>query len=138
MSRTDVPRAIGTAESSTRDEELAGWFTDVRRPHDSLYVMCGAPAIYALADADPPHPALWFYDLHYLPGAQERMRTMLAAADRPTFIIAVGKPSTCGLKGADAHYLDDHYRRIATVRGKPIYVRRDDDRAARAWPRERL
>jgi hypothetical protein len=125
-----VPRAIGANESSTREEQIARWFEQVRRPSDSLYVLCAGASIYALADVDPPYRALWFYEVHHVRGAQEELSTLLTSDDRPTFVVAIQKPKACGLTGEDADLLDDHYNSFATVGGTDIYIRAGDDRDA--------
>lgn len=129
LPRSEVPFAIGPYESSTRQEKIAEWFKDVRRPGDSLYVLCADASIYALADVDPPYPALWFYEVHYLRGAQAKLRTMLASTDGPTFVVANQQPEDCGLTGADETLLADHYDEYAIVQGTSIYIRLSDQRA---------
>jgi hypothetical protein len=130
LARSEVPHAIGADESSTREEQIAHWFEQVRRPSDSLYVLCAGASIYALADVDPPYRALWFYEVHHVRGAQEELSTLLTSDDRPTFVVAIQKPKACGLTGEDADLLDDHYDSFATVGGTDIYIRAGDERIA--------
>jgi hypothetical protein len=128
LPRSEVPLAIHPNEASIREEHIGKWFETVRRPGDSLYVMCARASIYAHARADPPHPALWFYDVHLLPGAQARLRAMLTSDDGPTFVVAFTQPSSCGLKGEYADLFSDHYEPFAKVDGIVIHIRKDDDR----------
>ncbi|MET0147084.1 MAG: glycosyltransferase family 39 protein [Ilumatobacteraceae bacterium] len=132
LPRSEIPLAIDAGESSSREEEIVQWFRDSRREEDSLYVLCSAPSIYALAHVDPPFPTLWFYATNYVRGAQENLRTMLSSDGRPTFVIEMQQPASCGLRGNDEDLLIDYYDEFTTIRGKTIYIRADDDRAATA------
>jgi hypothetical protein len=85
--------------------------------------MCSRANIYAEAHADPVYPYLWLDGVHNVPGAVERMRRMLAAPDRPTWVIIA---NACDPQGIANRTIASHYEAIETI-GNLIILKVDDD-----------
>lgn len=114
------------------DQHVANWFKTNRRAGDSLYVLCGGPAVYADTDQDPPVPYLWFPEVIIGPDATQRLVTYLDRTP-PTYIAQYATADTCDPTGRVKALLAEHYRDHTNVDGVTILSRIPaDDRPLRS------
>ncbi|MFT3854327.1 MAG: glycosyltransferase family 39 protein [Ilumatobacteraceae bacterium] len=118
----DLPARAASDHQAVIDHNVANWYKTHRRAGDSLYVLCGGPAVYADTDEDPPVPYLWFPEVIVGPGATEHL---IAYLDRtpPTYIAQYAAADTCDPTGQVKALLDQHYRGHTTVDGVTILSR---------------
>jgi hypothetical protein len=122
--RADTFRA---APPHHRELRIARFIRGHARPGDTQYVL------YARANLDydtglpSPYPYEWSLMDRAVPGAIPRLRRLLASPRRPTWIVEWQPPASWGLdrSGATRRELRDAYRRVATVAGKPVLLRRE-------------
>ena len=106
------------------DQDVADWFTTHRRPGDSLYMLCGEPAVYADIDQDPPLPYLWFPEAATAPHAADLLVRYLTDTP-PTYIADYTPPRTCDPSGRVTALLTRGYHTGPTVDHVQILVRAD-------------
>jgi hypothetical protein len=109
------------------EQEVARYVHRHERPGDTQYVL------YARADLDyytglpSPFPYAWSLMDRAVPGATARLDRLLASPRRPTWIVEWQPPGAWGLDphGVTRRELRRGYRRVATVAGRPVLLRRD-------------
>jgi phosphatidylglycerophosphatase A len=106
------------------DEDVATWFTEQADPGDTIYAQCASPALYGNLDVDPPYPYLWFDAVKQYPGALQRLRALMAAPDRPRFVVAYQTANFCDPSGELLDLVLDGYQHVHTIGERRIYERR--------------
>lgn len=104
------------------DHDVATWFETNRRTGDTMYMLCGEPAVYADIDEDPPLPYLWFPEAATGPHALQRLIAYLTATP-PTYIAEYTSVGTCDPSGGLKTLLDQRYHPTATVDHVTILMR---------------
>lgn len=95
------------------------------QPDDVVYVFCARADQYASLDKDPPYPYLWLHTVRHRAGALDELREMLAASDRPDYLIMY-QPRCDESGGLDA-VVAEHYDWDSVVGG--ILIMRAKDTA---------
>jgi hypothetical protein len=106
------------------DEDVAAWFTERAGPGDTIYAQCASPALYGNLDLDPPLPYLWFDTVKLYPGALEELHALMAAPDRPRFVVAYQTANFCDPSGVLLDLVLDGYQHVHTIGERRIYERR--------------
>jgi hypothetical protein len=90
----------------------------------SIYVMYAGVNVEYYSGLRDPFPYNWSLMMRSVPGAQERLRRLLASPSRPTWVVEAQRPGAFGLdrSGATKRLLERHYRVAANVRGTPLLV----------------
>lgn len=123
LPREQVPRAVGGYGRSIQEEAVAAWFRDTARPGDRLYVMCASASVYAQARVDPPYPYLWIDAVRSVPGAAQRLASLLSSPTAPRYVALFQAPSVCDPSGRVGAAFAAGYRRIGAVRSVDLYER---------------
>lgn len=89
----------------------------------ALYAKVNAVYYTGLPSAFPYN---WSLMMRSVPGAEERLRRLLASAERPTWIVRAQGTRAFGLdrNGRTGSLLARHYRQVATVCGTPVLLAR--------------
>jgi len=108
------------------------WLDQVKRPGDSMVVLFGQAAIYETSRIHPAYPFMWSLPMRVLDPELADLRGLLSGADAPTFVLAPTPLDAWDLdpQGLVQQTLDQHYQRVATVCGTPVYLRDGLERPA--------
>jgi hypothetical protein len=95
-------------------------------PGATAWVMYSKVNILYYAGLRDPYPYNWSLMLRAVPGAEARLRQLLASPQRPTWIVRAEGPHGFGLdaSGATKRLLAQHYRAGATVCGTRLLLAR--------------
>jgi hypothetical protein len=93
-------------------------------PGDRIFVMWAAANVYYLSDRDPAVPYMWYRNIQAITGALDRVRTALAASDRPALVVVEQSPESIDPSGRTGDLLNRFYAQAAVVGGIPIYKAR--------------
>ncbi|MCW2817382.1 MAG: hypothetical protein JWR42_169 [Marmoricola sp.] len=120
-----------TGLSSTTPAEgdvLGASVAGAARPGDSVASLLGDADVVRSSGLTPAaYPFLWSLPARTLdPGFRELAR-VLAAPDRPTWVVVRGSETLAQLRAADAG-LERHYRRVAVICTHPVFLRDDVSR----------
>src|SRR5439155_9796112 len=101
-------------------------------PGQTAYAMYAKVNVLYYSGLRVPYPYQWSLMVRAIPGAEERLRRLLASRERPTWIVRVQGPRAFGLdrSGATRRLLSRHYRAVATVCGTRVLL----ERGARSLP----
>jgi hypothetical protein len=101
-------------------------------PGQTAYVLYARVNVLYFAGIPDPFPYNWSLMMMAVPGAQQRLRRLLASAGRPTWVVKADSTHSFGLdrSGATARLLRLHYRRAGTVCGERILLERGAPAAA--------
>jgi hypothetical protein len=122
-----------TPASYEQDAVSAGHYLRARaEPHQTAYVLYAKANVLYYSGLRDPFPYNWSLMMRSAPGAQARLRQLLASPRRPTWVIQWQSHHAFGLdrSGATGRLLTRRYRRVATVCGRPVWLAR----GARARP----
>ena len=136
-----VINAARVARSDSADTYQESAATIGHYIHDRSLPGQSAYAMYAKVNAvyytglRTPYPYNWSLMVRAVPGAESRLRSLLASPARPTWIIRAQGARSFGLdrSGATRRLLKEHYRQVATVCGTKLLLAR----GARALPAPR-
>jgi hypothetical protein len=125
--------AEGTASSDSVDFSQStavtvGRYIHARAlPGQTAYVLYARVNILYYAGVRDPFPYNWSLMMRAVPGAQDRLRRLLASPRRPTWIVKADGTHSFGLDTSGATYrlLAQHYRLAATVCGQRVLLERD-------------
>jgi hypothetical protein len=118
------------------DESWVGgttvWLDQVKQPGDSMVVLFGQAAIYETSRIHPAYPFMWTLPMRVLDPELADLRELLSGPDAPTFVLAPTPLDAWDIdpRGLVQQTLDQHYQRVATVCGTPVYLRDGVDRPA--------
>lgn len=109
------------------DLAVAGYVRSHARPGDTQYVMYARADIAYYDGLRTPYPYMWSLMVRAHPGAVARLRRLLASPARPTWLIQWQGVRHWRLDttAVTAALVNHGYRRVATVCGYPIFLRRD-------------
>jgi 4-amino-4-deoxy-L-arabinose transferase-like glycosyltransferase len=130
--------AAGVARSDSADGFQQGtiaigdYISDRSLPDQTAYAMYAKVNVLYYAGLRVPYPYNWSLMVRAVPGAQQRLRSLLASPKRPTWIVRAEGPHAFGLDttGATKRLLTQHYRAAGTVCGTRVLLAR----GARAHP----
>jgi hypothetical protein len=136
-----VIRAADVARSDSADTyqesaaTIGDYIHDRSVPGQSAYAMYAKVNSVYYTGLPAPYPYNWSLMVRAVPGAESRLRSLLASPARPTWIIRAQGARSFGLdrSGATRRLLTEHYRRVATVCGTKVLLAR----GARALPAPR-
>jgi hypothetical protein len=105
---------------------IGEYIRDRSRPSDTAYVMYAMVNTLYYAGLRDPYPYNWSLMLRAVPGAQQRLRGLLASPRRPTWIVRAEWPHEFGLdrNGTTKRLLARHYRTVANVCGSELLLAR--------------
>jgi hypothetical protein len=122
---------------SDRYGELIGeWLADSKQPGDTAFVAYGLPSVLETADMQSPYPYLWSVPMRTTDPDQDRLRETLSGTRAPTWIVEVNPLNSWGIDdGARLRTLiAQHYRLVATICGRAVWLRQDARRELSAPP----
>jgi len=90
-------------------------------PGTHILVVWSAANVYYLSNRPPAIPYMWYRNIQVIPGALDEVHAALASPDRPALVIEEDSPDSLDSSGETSRLLAEHYRRVATVNGVPIY-----------------
>jgi hypothetical protein len=95
-------------------------------PNQTAYVLYAKVNVLYYAGLRDPYPYNWSLMMRAVPGAQDRLRALLASQRRPTWVVRADSTHSMGLdaSGATNRLLVAHYRKVATVCGDPVLLAR--------------
>jgi 4-amino-4-deoxy-L-arabinose transferase-like glycosyltransferase len=95
-------------------------------PHQTLYVLYAKVNVLYYAGLDDPFPYNWSLMIQAVPGAEGRLRGLLASSGRPTWVVRMSTTRSLGLdrSGATQRLLARHYRSVGTVCGATVFLER--------------
>jgi hypothetical protein len=95
-------------------------------PGQTAYVLYARVNVVYYAGIPDPFPYNWSLMMRAVPGAQDRLRGLLASHRRPTWIVKADGTRSFGLdrSGATARLLKLHYRLAGTVCGERVLLER--------------
>ena len=102
---------------------LAIWLRAQSSPSDTIYAMYADAALYFEADRDSPYPYLWQLGVEHIPGALDRLATLLDGPNRPRYVITFGSPKSVPTGPRFVSILARRYKEVAIVGGAPVYER---------------
>ncbi len=119
-------KRIADYEAGSPVVAVADYVRERAAPGDTLYVLYAQASVYHYARLRSPYPYLWSLMLRTIPGARERLLALLESSERPTWVVRWQRPGRWSLDadGAITAALRQHYRPVATVRGRAILRRR--------------
>jgi hypothetical protein len=110
-------------------EELVGKaIAGASRAGDSIVTVPGRPNVTYAAGLPSPYPYLWALPARTLDPGSARLKKLLAGPSAPTWVVAVRRlhrPPSPGSLGAT---IVQHYRPVARICGKTVYLNRDVER----------
>lgn len=124
--------AVGVGRSDSVDSfqqtavTIGHYIRDRSLPNETAYVMYAkVNAVYYTGLRDP-YPYNWSLMVRAVPGAEQRLRSLLASPGRPTWIVRVEGPRGFGLdaNGTTRRLLAAHYRPVTTVCGSELLLAR--------------
>ncbi|MCW2972176.1 MAG: hypothetical protein JWN72_449 [Thermoleophilia bacterium] len=114
----------------------AGVVAANRRPDDRVLVLYSRANAAYYTHAQPAFAYQWSLMYLAVPGVEARLDALLASRSRPDWIIRWQRPEHFGLdrSGDTAVLVDTGYRRVATVCGRDVLLRREDPRTIHGVP----
>lgn len=108
-----------------QERDVAAFVRANARAGDTQYVMYARANVLYYTGLPSPYPYGWSVMIRAQPGARERLYRLLASPQRPTWLVEWQDDEKWGLDHAEAvdRILEARYRRVATVCGRPIYLR---------------
>lgn len=121
VDETIAARGVDNAQS------IGAAIADASEPGDTLTVMYGAADLQWASGLKSPYAHLWSLPVRVLDPRLDDLRTLLASADRPTFVVVTLGVDAFGLDpdGATAQVLDEHYAKVGDPCGQELWVRAD-------------
>ena len=129
----------GQPDASNREAAaVGGYVRDRALPGETMWVRYAHANVLWYARHPSPWPYEWSLMMQAVQGAQSRLARLLASPHRPTWVVTWQRDSAFGLdrSGLLRRVLARHYRRVATVCGRPILLA--DGAPARPAPRGAL
>ncbi|MCW2791966.1 MAG: hypothetical protein JWO76_1064 [Nocardioides sp.] len=117
-------------ESTPKEQPLEAWLMAHARPGDTAVVAFGSPQILQAVGLESPYEELWSLPVRVRDPQLAGFARTLRSPDRPTWVVTLnGSPTnslaTWGVDPAAAQaVLDAHYRVVAGVDGRVIYLTR--------------
>ncbi|MGI8661151.1 MAG: hypothetical protein ACR2LH_09005 [Thermoleophilaceae bacterium] len=127
-----VSMALDPERSFQASERSVGVYVrDHAERGDTVQVLYARANVVYFSGLRSPYPYQWSLMLRARPGSRERLQRLLTSGRRPTWLVRWQRDEAWGLDpdGAVKHVVGRRYRRVATVCGRPIYLRRDVTRA---------
>ncbi|MEA2427020.1 MAG: hypothetical protein QOF37_648 [Thermoleophilaceae bacterium] len=122
--------AVQSARSSQpeifqRDGVLVGRYLRERaQPHQTAYVMYAKVNALYYSGLPSPFPYHWSLMMRAAPHAQDTLRALLASSRRPTWLVQWQhhRAFNQDRDGKTKLLIEAHYRRVATVCGRPVLL----------------
>jgi hypothetical protein len=121
-----LPTAIHAARVGTHDSAdsfqrgvvtIGHYLRDRSLPNQTAYVMYTKANVLYYSGLRDPYPYNWSLMVRAVPGAEQRLRSLLASPQRPTWIVRAEGPHGFGFdkSGATKRLLTQHYRTAGIV-----------------------
>ncbi|MFI5425657.1 hypothetical protein [Aeromicrobium sp. UC242_57] len=113
------------------DAKIVGtWLKQSGHPGDTAVVAYGQPNVLGNAEMASPYPYLWSLPVRTLDPDLSTMEGVLTGPDRPTWFVDWSGIDSWGISDpARTHEaLDQHYREVAEICGRTIWLVRDETR----------
>jgi hypothetical protein len=132
MAATGLPPTLraaidGAAGSYQRDARTLGGYVAARAERgQSVYVLYARANVLYYAGLPSPFPYAWALMMRTVPGAEGRLRSLLASARRPTWIVQEGPTTRYGLDRSrlTAQFLRRYYRVAGRICGHRVLLAR--------------
>ena len=109
----------------TAEEQVGRAIGNAARPGDSLVTLWGHANVGRAARLPSPYPYLWVLPARGRdPGATD-LKQLLAGEAAPTWLVTWNRPRDSGRPGSLGWTISSGYRKVATICGRAVYVRRD-------------
>lgn len=107
------------------------WIKESSEPSDTAVVAYGQPNVLSNAAMSSPYPYLWSLPVRTLDADLSTLSSTLTSADRPTWFVDWSGIDSWGISDPAklTSALHEHYREVATVCGRTLWLDRDEDRA---------
>jgi len=130
-----IPTAVHAFTSARSDSPghsqkaalaIARYISGRALPNQTLYVLYAKVNVLYYAGLDDPFPYNWSLMIQAVPGAEARLRELLASSGRPTWVVRMSTTRSLGLDrgGATQRLLTSHYRSVGTVCGATVLLER--------------
>jgi hypothetical protein len=130
-----LPTVINAAEVAKSDSAdayqrpaltIGDYIEDRSLPGQTAYAMYARVNTLYYARLRDPYPYNWSLMVRAVPGAEPRLRSLLASPARPTWIVRAEGPRAFGLDrgGATRRLLALHYKPVASVCGSEVLLAR--------------
>jgi hypothetical protein len=118
-------------------ERTGRWLAATAAPGDTAFVAYGHASVLEAADLASPYPYLWSLPMRTLDPVQHRLRTTLAGADAPTWLIQINGADSWGIDrdGRLRELIERRYEHVAEVCGHAVLLRSDVTRHPAPLPR---
>jgi 4-amino-4-deoxy-L-arabinose transferase-like glycosyltransferase len=116
------------APPQTAEEMVGRAIAGAAAPGDSLVTVLGRANVNLAAGLASPYPYLWALPARSLDPRKDKLKTLLSSSGGPTWFVSwTPVPSRSGPESL-AGVLREHYRPVARVCGRTIYLRNDLER----------
>ncbi|AWB91750.1 hypothetical protein C3E78_05750 [Aeromicrobium chenweiae] len=111
-------------------EVVGTWLRESGEPSDTAVVAYGQPNVLGNAGMSSPYPYLWSLPVRTLDPELTTLSAVLTGPDRPTWFVDWSGVDSWGITHADRVQGDlrDHYRKVATMCGRTIWLERGENR----------
>ena len=123
LSDAEVGLVLSNDGRLVTSEQIGEWFESRRKPGEEILALCASAALYGNVDTDPPYPYLWFALIPQVPGARDRLVSLMVGDDAPAYVAGFQPARLCDPSGAIQQSLDERYRVVTTVNGIAVYQR---------------
>ncbi len=116
--------AAADARGSQQVAAVGTWLHDSRVPGDTLTTLYTHASINYLADMRPAYPYSWSLPLRVRDPQLALLTSTLSGPNAPTWVLGWDRMDTWGLdaRGNLSRALKVHYRQVATVCGKTVWL----------------
>ena len=129
--------AVANEGGSTRVATVSAWLHDSGEPGDTLTTLYSHASINYLANMRPAYPYAWSLPLRLRDPGLTLLSDTFAGPQAPTWVLGWDSMTAWGLNqsGNLSHALRVHYRQVATVCDKPVWLHVGLTRNLAATPR---
>ena len=133
----NVAWAAVTQPSEDAEAEVVGhWLRDSRQKADTVVVAYGQPNVVSNAEMASPYPYLWSLPVRTLDPKLKELTAVLDGPGRPTWFVDWSGLESWGVDPSTLRVaLREHYRNVADLCGRTIWLRQDASRRLVAMPR---
>lgn len=133
----NVAWAAVTQPSEDAEAEVVGrWIRDSAQQADTVVIAYGQPNVVSNAEMASPYPYLWSLPVRTLDPNLQQLTSVLDGAARPTWFVDWSGLDSWGVDPSTLRVaLHDHYRPVADLCGRKMWLRRDESRTLAPLPR---
>ncbi|MCD9197301.1 hypothetical protein [Aeromicrobium wangtongii] len=126
---------VSPPEDGALAETVGHWLRQSGDPSDTAVVAYGQPNVLTNADMTSPYPYLWSLPVRTRDSDLRVMSGVLSGPDRPTWFVDWSGIRSWGVDPTTAQtVLERHYRKVADVCGRTIWLERTQQRRLAPFP----